>query len=241
MNSLNEKKVLITGISGGIGMAVARRFLEEGALVLGSYRSWNDSLDQLDQAVLFPMDTGNRDEISGILRSAIRSFGGIDVLVNCIGITHPEPLFSADASAWEQVIQTNLFTAMRISQAVIVPLISRKKGAIIHISSIFGSLGGIGQSSYCASKAGMDAMTRALSLELAAKKIRVNTIAPGFIETEMTAGFTPEFRASSEQQIPMKRFGKPEEVAALCAFLASDDAAYITGQTFVIDGGLSAY
>ena len=130
---------------------------------------------------------------------------------------------------------------MRISQAVIVPLISRKKGAIIHISSIFGSLGGIGQSSYCASKAGMDAMTRALSLELAAKKIRVNTIAPGFIETEMTAGFTPEFRASSEQQIPMKRFGKPEEVAALCAFLASDDAAYITGQTFVIDGGLSAY
>ena len=239
---LTGKNVLITGVSGGIGLAAAKRFLASGARVCGSYRTWKPCLEELGpEAVLFQMDTENRDEISGILRAQIRAFGGIDVLVNCIGITHPEPLFSANASAWENVVKSNLFSAMRITQAAIVPLVSRKKGAIIHISSIFGTVGGVGQSSYCASKAGLDAMTRALSLELAGKNIRVNTVAPGYIETEMTKSFTPDQRRECEEMVPMKRFGKPEEVAALCEFLASDDAAYITGQTFVIDGGLSAH
>ena len=239
---LQGKNVFITGVSGGIGLAVARRFLAVGARVCGSYRTWKPSLEELSQeAVLFQMDTENRDEISGVLRSQIRAFGGIDVLVNCIGITHPEPLFSANASAWEKVVESNLFSAMRITQAAIIPLVSRKKGAIIHVSSIFGTVGGVGQSSYCASKAGLDAMTRALSLELAGRNIRVNTVAPGYVETEMTEGFSTELRRKCEEQIPLKRFGRPEEVAALCEFLASDDAEYITGQTFVIDGGLSAY
>ena len=239
---LTGKNVLITGISGGIGLAAAKRFLAAGARVCGSYRTWKPCLEELGpEAVLFQMDTENLDEISGILKAQIRAFGGIDVLVNCIGITHPEPLFSANASAWENVVKSNLFSAMRITQAAIIPLVSRKKGAIIHISSIFGSVGGAGQSSYCASKAGLDAMTRALSLELAGKNIRVNTVAPGYIETEMTKSFTPDQRRECEEMVPMKRFGKPEEVAALCEFLASDDAAYITGQTFVIDGGLSAH
>ena len=239
---LTGKNVLITGVSGGIGLAAAKRFLAAGARVCGSYRTWKPCLEELGQeAVLFQMDTENRDEISGILKAQIREFGGIDVLVNCIGITHPEPLFSTNASAWENVVESNLFSAMRITQAAIVPLVSRKKGAIIHISSIFGTVGGVGQSSYCASKAGLDAMTRALCLELAGKKIRVNTVAPGYVETEMTEGFTPDQRRKCEEMVPLKRFGKPEEVAALCEFLASDDAEYITGQTFVIDGGLCAY
>ena len=239
---LTGKNVLITGVSGGIGMAAAQRFLAAGARVCGSYRTWKPCLKELGpEAVLFQMDTENLDEISGILKPQIRAFGGIDVLVNCIGITHPEPLFSADVSEWENVVESNLFSAMRITQAAIVPLVSRKKGAIIHISSIFGTVGGVGQSSYCASKAGLDAMTRALCLELAGKKIRVNTVAPGYVETEMTESFTPDQRRKCEETVPLKRFGKPEEVAALCEFLASDDAEYITGQTFVIDGGLSAY
>ena len=239
---LTGKNVIITGISGGIGLAVAKRFLAAGARVCGSYRTWKPCLEELGpEAVLFQMDTENRDEISGILKSQIRAFGGIDVLINCIGITHPEPLFSANASAWENVVKSNLFSAMRITQAAIIPLVSRKKGAIIHISSIFGTVGGVGQSSYCASKAGLDAMTRALCLELAGKKIRVNTVAPGYVETEMTESLTPDQRRECEGSVPLKRFGKPEEVAALCEFLASDDAEYITGQTFVIDGGLSAY
>ena len=239
---LTGKNVIITGISGGIGLAVAKRFLAAGARVCGSYRTWKPCLEELGpEAVLFQMDTEDRDEISGILKAQIRAFGGIDVLVNCIGITHPEPLFSANASAWENVVKSNLFSAMRITQAAIIPLVSRKKGAIIHISSIFGTVGGVGQSSYCASKAGLDAMTRALCLELAGKKIRVNTVAPGYVETEMTESLTPDQRRECEGSVPLKRFGKPEEVAALCEFLASDDAEYITGQTFVIDGGLSAY
>ena len=239
---LTGKNVLITGVSGGIGLAVAKRFLAAGARVCGSFRTRKPCLEELGpEAVLFQMDTENLDEISGILKSQIRAFGGIDVLVNCIGITHPEPLFSANASAWENVVRSNLFSAMRITQAAIIPLVSRKKGAIIHISSIFGTVGGVGQSSYCASKAGLDAMTRALCLELAGKKIRVNTVAPGYVETEMTESFTPDQRRECEGSVPLKRFGKPEEVAALCEFLASDDAEYITGQTFVIDGGLSAY
>ena len=127
---------------------------------------------------------------------------------------------------------------MRIMQSAIVPL-ARKGGAIINISSVFGIKGGIGQSSYCASKGALDAMTRAAALELAGKNIRVNAVAPGFIETEMTAGFDEKFRAESIARIPMKRFGKPEEIADLCAFLISDRAKYITGQSFVIDGGLS--
>ena len=239
---LTGKNVLITGVSGGIGLAVAKRFLAAGARVCGSFRTRKPCLEELGpEAVLFQMDTENRDEISGILKSQIRAFGGIDVLINCIGITHPEPLFSANASAWENVVKSNLFSAMRITQAAIIPLVSRKKGAIIHISSIFGTVGGVGQSSYCASKAGLDAMTRALCLELAGKKIRVNTVAPGYVETEMTESFTPDQRRECEGSVPLKRFGKPEEVAALCEFLVSDDAEYITGQTFVIDGGLSAY
>ena len=194
---LTGKNVIITGISGGIGLAVAKRFLAAGARVCGSYRTWKPCLEELGpEAVLFQMDTENRDEISGILKSQIRAFGGIDVLINCIGITHPEPLFSANASAWENVVKSNLFSAMRITQAAIIPLVSRKKGAIIHISSIFGTVGGVGQSSYCASKAGLDAMTRALCLELAGKKIRVNTVAPGYVETEMTESFTSDHRGN---------------------------------------------
>ena len=250
MNLLEGKKALITGVSGDIGLAVARRFLLDGASVLGSYRHENDGLSNLraemsqqgreDALRLFQMDTGDRESISGEVRRQIRAFGGIDVLGNCIGITHPEPLFSANVSAWENVVETNLFSAMRITQAAIVPLISRRKGAIIHISSIFGSVGGMGQSSYCASKGALDAMTRAAALELAGKGIRVNTVAPGFVETRMTADFSDDFRMECIESIPMKRFGLPDEVAALCAFLAGDDAAYITGQTFRIDGGLTA-
>ncbi len=241
MKQLQGKRVLITGISGGIGLAVAERFLEAGARILGSYRTWKPEMEsRLSEATLFKLDMDRRNEIAGLLRAEIRRFGGIDAMVNCVGITHPEPLFSADAASWEHVVETNLFSAMRVTQAVIVPILSARQGTILQVSSVFGTVGGVGQSSYCASKAGLDAMTRALALELAGKRIRVNTVAPGYIDTEMTAGMDEDSRKQCEQQIPMKRFGKPEEIAALCAFLVSDDASYITGQTFVIDGGLSA-
>ncbi len=236
---LSGKKALITGISGGIGYAVARKFTAEGAQVLGSYRTVRPELEALG-AKLFALDTDDRDSIAKTIKEEVRIFGGVDILVNCIGMTDPKPLFAASADEWEKVVETNLFSAMRIMQSIIVPMISRKSGSIINIGSVFGQVGGVGQSSYCASKSALEGMTRAAALELARKNVRVNTVAPGFIETDMTAGFNEKFREECIAKIPMKRFGKPEEVAELCAFLASSKAAYITGQTFVIDGGLSA-
>lgn len=245
---LQGKRALVTGISGGIGLAVAKRFLNSGAAVLGTFRKENESLAALAREArekeqelrIFRLDTEDRGAVDKTIRSEIRAFGGIDILVYCIGIADPQPLFAADADAWEKLVETNLFSAMRITQAAIVPLISRKGGAVIYVSSVFGSVGGAGQSAYCASKGALDAMARAAALELAGKKIRVNTVAPGFIDTPMTAEFTEDFRAECLRDIPLKRFGSPDEVAALCEFLAGDDAAYITGQTFRIDGGLTA-
>ena len=238
MGILEGKKVLVTGISGGIGKACAKLFISEGAEVLGSYRTMKPELETIG-AKLFALDAGSREDIAKTVKAEIRAFGGIDALVNCIGITASEPLFAASPDKWENVLETNLFTAMRILQGAVVPLVSRKGGSVVNISSVFGIRGGIGQSSYCASKGALDAMTRAAALELAGKNIRVNTVAPGFIETDMTAGFDEKFRSECIAKIPAKRFGKPEEVAELCAFLISDRSQYITGQSFVIDGGLS--
>lgn len=238
MGILEGKKVLVTGISGGIGTACAKLFISEGAEVLGSYRTMKPELETIG-AKLFALDAGSREDIAKTVKAEIRAFGGIDALVNCIGITASEPLFAASPDKWENVLETNLFSAMRILQGAVVPLVSRKGGSVVNISSVFGIRGGVGQSSYCASKGALDAMTRAAALELAGKNIRVNTVAPGFIETDMTAGFDEKFRSECIAKIPAKRFGKPEEVAELCAFLISDRSQYITGQSFVIDGGLS--
>ncbi|MBO6301825.1 MAG: SDR family oxidoreductase [Ruminiclostridium sp.] len=192
MGILEGKKVLVTGISGGIGLACGGLFIDEGAEVLGSYRTMKPELEALG-AKLFALDVNDRDSIAKTVKSEIRSFGGIDALVNCIGISAPEPLFAADPVKWENIIETNLFSAMRIMQGAIVPLV-KKGGAIVNISSVFGIRGGIGQSGYSASKGALDAMTRAAALELAGKNIRVNAVAPGFIETEMTAGLDEKFR-----------------------------------------------
>ena len=239
INSGRYGKVLVTGVSGGIGTACARLFISEGAEVLGSYRTMRPELDTLG-AKLFVLDTSDRENIAKTVKAEIRAFGGIDAVVNCIGITAPEPLFAASPDRWESVVETNLFSAMRIMQGAMVPLV-KKGGAIVNISSVFGIRGGVGQSGYCASKGALDAMTRAAAIELAGKNIRVNAVAPGFVETEMTAGLDEKIREESLAKIPMKRFGKPDEIAELCAFLISDRAEYITGQSFVIDGGLSIY
>lgn len=241
MGILEGKKALIIGASGGIGLACAEKFIEEGAEVLGSYRNTDINIEERyrDSFSAFRLDLSDRESISSVIKSEVKKFGGVDILVNAAGITCPEPLFSSKSESWENVISCNLLGTYSVMQSVMMPMLSRGKGAIINISSVFGIRGGKGQSSYCASKAGIIGLTKSAALEMAVKKIRVNAVAPGYIETAMTDGFDERFRKKCIEDIPMKRFGKAEEVADICAFLASDKAEYITGQTFVIDGGLS--
>ena len=238
--SIKDKRILIAGASGGIGLACAEMALKEEAFVLGSYRTMNERLSSLcesypDRLTAFELDISDRDKTGDMVRKAVRSFGGIDAVINCIGVTAPAPLFSADPNEWEKTVQTDLFSAFRIMQSVIVPLVSRRGGALVSISSVYGSRGGIGQSAYCAAKAGIEGLTRAAALELAGKNIRINAVAPGFITTDMTADID---EAEMKKTIPAGRFGKTEEVAALVSFLCSDEAAYITGQVINIAGGL---
>jgi 3-oxoacyl-[acyl-carrier protein] reductase len=236
MGILDGKKVIVIGASGGIGSACAQKCMEEGAAVLGSYRSGAEKIKGFRG---FYLDLSDKDSIAGTMKEMVKSLGGIDVLINAAGITCPELIFSAKRDHWEQVLSSNLVSVFETIQSVVIPMMSQKSGSIINISSVFGSRGGVGQSSYCASKAGIDGLTRAAALELAGKNIRVNSVAPGYIETAMTQGFDENQRSRCIAAIPMKRFGQPDEVAELCVFLASDKSSYITGQTFVIDGGLS--
>lgn len=244
MGILDGKKAVVIGASGGIGRACAEKFLQEGAVVCGSYRGGEENLKALSENYGgafhgFYLDLSDKESVAPSVKAAVKLLGGIDILINAAGITCPELIFSAKRDLWENVISGNLTGAFQTIQSVAVPMMSKKRGSIINISSVFGARGGIGQSSYCASKAGLEGLTRAAALEMAAKNVRVNCVAPGYIETAMTEGFDEEYRRKCTEKIPLKRFGKPCEVAELCAFLASDKSAYITGQTFIIDGGLS--
>lgn len=242
MSMLKGKKAIIIGASGGIGFACAKMFLAEGAIVAGSYRKDNEKLLKLSENytfISFQLDLYNKDEISSKIKETVKKLDGVDILVNSAGITEPELLFSANPEKWENVIKSNLFGIFHTMQGVIVPMVSGKGGSIINISSVFGLRGGIAQSSYCASKAGIIGLTKSAAIELAEKRIRVNSVAPGYIETAMTNNFSDDFRKKCIDEIPMKRFGTVKEVAELCVFLAGSQSEYITGQTFVIDGGLS--
>ncbi|MBQ7498543.1 MAG: SDR family oxidoreductase [Selenomonas sp.] len=244
MNLLKGKRALIIGASGGLGMACVREFLAEGAEVVGTYRRESENLQSLAQEHaqinLLPLDIADAQAIQEQVRKAAEILGGLDILVYAVGISRPALLHGVKAEDWEEVLQSNLTAVFHAMQAAVRPLMRSGGGAVVNISSVFGERGGPGQSSYCASKAGVMGLTRAAAVELAPKRIRFNVVAPGFIETAMTADFGEKQRQQAEDHIPMKRFGKPEDVAALCAFLASDKAAYITGQVMNIDGGLTA-
>lgn len=243
---LADKTVLITGANRGIGKAIALRLARDGAQVAIGARNVTTAVAVLDeiadsggQAIAVPMDVTDSASCEAAVASVLAQWHKIDVLVNNAGITRDALLLRMNEEQWDAVIDTNLKGVYRCSRAVLRPMLKARSGCIINISSVVGITGNAGQANYAAAKAGIIGFTKSLALELAARNIRVNAIAPGYMETEMTQELAPEQRSQLLSRIPLGKTGRPEDVAAATAFLVSDDAAYITGQTLVIDGGIS--
>jgi 3-oxoacyl-[acyl-carrier protein] reductase len=243
---LHGKKAVITGGSRGIGKEIVLAFLEEGASVYnidimdGEQGQFDAAAKKGGGTVVFKMsDVSNEPEITECIKQIIEESGGVDILVNNAGITRDGLIFRMQTEDWEKVIRINLTSAFLISRALSMHMSKRRAGSIINMASVVGIGGNAGQANYSASKAGLIGLTKSLAKELAARNVRVNAIAPGFIETEMTAKLSQEVIQSYLNNIPLKRMGNPREVAQTALFLASDMSSYITGQVIRIDGGLA--
>jgi 3-oxoacyl-[acyl-carrier protein] reductase len=244
---LAGKKAIVTGGSRGIGNAVVKGFLAEGAVVYCLSRSEPGNRGELDAAAKAgggsfswrAADVTKEEEITKAIDAIVAEAGAVDVLVNNAGITRDGLIFRMPTADWDDVLKANLSSAFFASRAVARVMIKQRSGSIINISSVSGIMGNAGQVNYSASKAGLIGFSKSLAREVASRGVRVNAIAPGFIETDMTKALGEKARASLMAQIPLGRVGTPADVAALTAFLASDAAAYITGQVIPIDGGLS--
>jgi len=246
MNLLQDKVVLITGASRGIGKAIAEECVKQGAKVAFTYLSSEEKAKALETelganggvAKGFKSDAGKFDEAQKLVDDVVAEFGTIDVLVNNAGITRDTLLMRMTEEQWDEVMNTNLKSAFNLTKAVQRPMLKAKKGSIINMSSVVGVSGNAGQSNYAASKAGLIGFTKSIAQELGSRNIRCNAIAPGFIETEMTAALDQDVVAQWRKSIPLKRGGSPKDVADLTVFLASDMSTYITGQTVNVCGGM---
>jgi len=241
------KVAVITGAGRGIGRAIALRLAKSGYSVVINYRSSKSRVEELlaeivgfgGNALAVGADVSREDEAKKLIDEAYRQFGRIDVLVNNAGITRDNLMIRMSEEEFDSVIDTNLkgvFLCMKYASAV---MLRQKSGKIINISSVVGLTGNLGQTNYAASKAGVIGMTKAAARELAGRGITVNAVAPGFIESDMTGGLSEKIREQILAKIPLKRYGKAEEVASAVCFLASDEADYITGQVLVVDGGMA--
>lgn len=235
MGRFTGKKVLVTGASKGIGAAIVEEFAAEGAAVAATYCH---TPVESETCKYYHLDVSDAEEVAKVVAAAKEELGGIDILVNNAGVTGDCLLMMMSDANWDRVIQTNLYGCFNMTRAVLPVMLEQRGGVIVNISSISGIAQVPGQANYSASKAGIISLTATTAKEMGRKKIRVNAVAPGFIETEMTAAMNQQEYKERIKSIPMRRTGKPEEVAKVVAFLASDDAAYINGQTIVVDGGL---
>jgi 3-oxoacyl-[acyl-carrier protein] reductase len=240
-----EKVAIITGSTRGIGREIAFALGRAGYAVVITGRR-QEAVDatvsaatEADiEAIGSAVDVSQSDSAQALIDKALAHFGRIDVLVNNAGITADNLLMRMSQDEWDRVLNTNLKGAFNTIKAITRPLMKQRSGVIINISSVVGQMGNAGQVNYAAAKAGLFGLTKASARELASRNIRVNAIAPGFIQTDMTAALTSDQVASLQQQIPLNRLGEATDVAALTVFLASPDAAYITGQTINVDGGM---
>ncbi|MCE3294552.1 MAG: fabG [Crocinitomicaceae bacterium] len=246
MKLLDGKVVLITGASRGIGKAIAEACAQQGATVAFTYISSEEKAKALETELSanggtargFKSDAGNFDAAQLLVDQVVEAFGTVDVLVNNAGITRDTLLMRMSEEQWDEVIATNLKSAFNLTKAVIKPMLKAKKGSIINMSSVVGVSGNAGQSNYAASKAGLIGFTKSVAQELGSRNIRCNAIAPGFIETEMTAALDEKVVQDWRNSIPLKRGGSPEDVANATVFLASEMSAYVTGQTLHVCGGM---
>ena len=243
MFDLKGKNALITGATGGIGAAIAKALHAQGAVVGLSGRN-GDKLAELAQILgervhVLPADLSDDEAIGDLVKRAEEAMGQIDILVNNAGLTKDGLSMRMSREDWQNVLDVNLTAPFRLAQAMQRGMMKRRWGRIINISSVVGVTGNPGQCNYVASKAGMIGWTKAMAAEIASRNITVNCIAPGFIATPMTEVLTDDQKAKINANIPMGRMGSSEDIAAAAAFLASDEAAYVTGQTLHVNGGMA--
>lgn len=243
MKEFKDKVVLVTGGSRGIGRAVVLQFASVGARVYFTYHSNDEAAESVAAecgAKQMKCDQCDEKAIGEVVDAICEESGQIDILVNNAGITADQFTMMMPSSDWEKVMDTNINGTFRWCKTVMRSMLIARQGAIINVSSISGLIGVAGQSNYSASKGAIIAFSRSLAAELGPKNVRVNTVIPGFIETDMTSRVPRSIKRKNIERIPVKRFGKPEEVAEVVLFLASGAASYIMGQTIVVDGGLTA-
>jgi len=246
MIDLTGKAALVTGGSRGIGRAIVIRLATQGADVAFTYKGnaaaaaeTTAAVEALGRrAIAVQADVRESESAEGVVKATLEAFGKVDILVNNAGVTRDDLIMRMSAEAWREVLETNLFGAFWMVKAVTRPMLKARSGRIVNITSVSGQAGQMGQANYSSAKAGLIGLTKAAARELASRSITVNAVAPGFVLTELTRDLPEALQAEITARTPLGRFGTTDEIAQAVAFLASDDAAYITGQVLAVDGGL---
>ena len=244
MIQLRDRVAIVTGASRGIGRAIAAKLAQQGAVVIAAARGDNaaDTAHEIASAggrvEPATVDVSDPASIDTLVSGAIQRHGRIDILVSNAGIARDQLLLRMKRDDWDAVLATNLTAAFTLTQAVLKPMIRQRAGRIIAISSVVGQAGNAGQANYAASKAGLIGFVKAVALEVASRNITANVVSPGMIQTDMTRAITENARDEWASKIPLKRLGTPDDIASAVCFLASDEAAYITGQVLAVNGGM---
>lgn len=244
--TLSDRVAIVTGGSRGIGRAISFALAGAGATVVVNYRGNTAAAEETlaaiaamgGKAIAIQADVANGDDVKRLFSEVNTAYGRIDILVNNAGITRDTLMMRMKDEDWDAVIDTNLKSQFLTTKAAISPMVRARSGRIINITSVVGLMGNAGQANYAAAKAGIIGFTKSVAREIGSRSVTVNAVAPGFIDTELTAVLSEDMREGLKKQIPLGRLGSPEDVAGLVVFLASDQASYITGQTFNCDGGM---